>query len=207
MNAKTYLLGAILATFIFTIMPAQDSSSIQNSLSSQNQQVATQFTITKNNGLTEFIVVNCKEKAKEDLYQKTTEWINKTYNKPGEVIKASVYNNYIRFQGVSKDKYCWTNLMSFCNDIRYEIEVSFKDGKYKFEILELEHYAVTGASGHRVWSKVNYKDSWTHFKKDGEVRKMYVDNIKNIAGYFNNLNNDLYDYIYNQNEAAKQNDW
>ena len=83
----------------------------------------------------------------------------------------------------------------------------FKDGKYKFEVLNLEHYHVTGASGIRSWYKVDYKDSWTHFKKDGEVRKMYVDNIVQITSFFNGLSKNLYDYIYNQNETAKSNDW
>ena len=103
------------------------------------------FTITKAEGLRPFIIVKTENKTKEELYKKTIEWINKNYNKPSEVIKAQVENDYIRFQGVSKDKYCWTNMMSFCNDIRYEIEISFKDGKYKFEVLNLEHYHVTGA--------------------------------------------------------------
>ena len=165
------------------------------------------FTITKAEGLSPFIIVKTENKTKEELYKKTIEWINKNYNEPSEVIKAQVENDYIRFQGVSKDKYCWTNMMSFCNDIRYEIEISFKDGKYKFEVLNLEHYHVTGASGIRSWYKVDYKDSWTHFKKDGEVRKMYVDNIVQITSFFNGLSKNLYDYIYNQNETAKSNDW
>lgn len=203
MNTKIYVLGAMFATTIFSTAFAQDTTSTQ----SQNGQPATEFVITKDAGLTDFVVVNCEGKTKEELYKKAMEWINKTYNKPSEVIKAQVENDYIRFQGVSKDKYCWTNLMSFCNDIRYEVEVSFKDGKYKFAVLGLENYHVTGASGIRRWDKVDYKDSWTHFKKDGEVRKMYADNITQIAGYFNDLSKDLYDYIYNQNAAAKQNDW
>ena len=141
------------------------------------------------------------------VYKKTIEWINKSYNKPSEVIKAQVENDYIRFQGVSKEKYCWDALVTFCNDIRYEVEISFKDGKYKFEVLSLEDYHVTGASGLRVWGRINYKDSWTHFKNTGEVRKMYADNIKQITAFFDELSKNLYDYIYNQNETAKSNDW
>ena len=167
----------------------------------------TQFTITKAEGLSPFIVVKTEGKTKEELYKKTIEWINKNYNKPSEVIKAQVENDYIRFQGVSKEKYCWDALVTFCNDIRYEVEVSFKDGKYKFEVLSLEDYHVTGASGLRVWGRINYKDSWTHFKNTGEVRKMYAKNIKEITSFFDELSKNLYDYIYNQNDTAKSNDW
>ncbi len=166
----------------------------------------TQFTITKAEGLSPFIVVKAEGKTKEELYKKTIEWINKSYNKPSEVIKAQVENDYIRFQGVSKDKYCFTNIFTMCSDIRYEIEVSFKDGKYKFEVLKLEDY-YKDTKGFGSWSEVKYKDSWTHFKNTGEVRKMYADNVKQITAFFDELSKNLYDYIYNQNETAKSNDW
>ena len=55
----------------------------------------TQFTITKAEGLSPFIVVKTEGKTKEELYKKTIEWINKSYNKPSEVIKAQVENDYI----------------------------------------------------------------------------------------------------------------
>lgn len=204
MNQKIYLLIILLGITLISNKVSAQESAIQQS---QNFQSTTEFVITKDAGLTDFIVVYCDGKNKEELYKKTVEWISKNYNVPSEVIKAQVENDYIRFQGISKGKYCWTNLMTMCNDLRYEIEVSFKDGKYKLAVLGLEHNQVTGASGFRKWNKIDYKDSWTHFKKDGEVRKMYADNVKNIAGFFNGVSKELYDYIYNQNETAKSNEW
>ena len=194
--------------FIFLVATALTSSILfgQDTTPAQTPP-PTNFTITKDVGLSPFIIVKNEGKTKEELYKKTIEWINKSYNKPSEVIKEQVENDYIRFQGVSKEKYCWDALVTFCNDIRYEVEISFKDGKYKFEVLSLEDYHVTGASGLRVWGKINYKDSWTHFKKDGEVRKMYAKNVQQITAFFDGLNKELYDYIYNQNETAKSNDW
>lgn len=53
------------------------------------------------------------------------------------------------------------------------------------------------------WGELNFINSWRHFKKDGEVRKIYLDAIKNVSGYFNDLSKNLYDYIYNLNETAK----
>ena len=194
--------------FIFLVATALTSSILfgQDTTPAQTPP-PTNFTITKDVGLSPFIVVKTEGKTKEELYKTTIECINNNYNKPSEVIKAQVENDYIRFQGVSKEKYCWDALVTFCNDIRYEVEVSFKDGKYKFEVLSLEDYHVTGASGLRVWGRINYKDSWTHFKNTGEVRKMYADNIKQITAFFDELSKNLYDYIYNQNDTAKSNDW
>ena len=194
--------------FIFLLATALTSSILFGQDTTPTQTPPpNNFTITKDVGLSPFIIVKTEGKTKEELYKNTIEWINKSYNKPSEVIKAQVENDYIRFQGVSKEKYCWDALVTFCNDIRYEVEISFKDGKYKFEVLSLEDYHVTGASGLRVWGKINYKDSWTHFKKDGEVRKMYAKNVQQITAFFDGLNKELYDYIYNQNETAKSNDW
>ena len=165
----------------------------------------TKYEITKD-GFTDFTVISVEGKTKEEIYKKTIEWISKTYNSPKDVIKAEVENDYIRFQGVSKEKYCWDALVTFCNDIRYEVEVWFKDGKYKFEVLKLEDY-YKDTKGFGSWSEVKYKDSWTHFKNTGEVRKMYADNVKQITAFFDELSKNLYDYIYNQNESAKSNDW
>lgn len=201
MNAKIYIFGVMLSTALFTTNYAQ------NTTSTQNGEPTTKFTITKDKGLSEFIVVNCEGKTKEELYKKAVEWINKTYNKPSEVIKAQVENDYIRFQGVSAEQvYCSNNMVKVCSNIRYNIEISFKDGKYKFAVLGLEKNT-PDLNGNRNFSELNFVNSWTHFKKDGEVRNMYKDAIIQVAGYFDNLSKNLYDYVYNKNETAKQNDW
>lgn len=172
-----------------------------------------QFTITKAEGLSPFIVVKTEGKTKEELYKKTIEWINKNYNKPSEVIKAQVENDYIRFQGIEKDLFCWDALKTFCSDIRYEIEISFKDGKYKFSVLRLEQYMKKYSSDYTRtiggnWEELDLvkKSNW-FYKKDGNMRGMYKDHLPKIPLYFNNLNKSLYDYLYNQNETAKSNDW
>lgn len=207
MKSKTYLIGLLIYAATFNILSAQDTTPAQTPSPAQSSQPATEFVITKDKGLTDFIVVNCEGKTKEELYKKTVEWVNKNYNKPSEVIKAQVENDYIRFQGVSAEQvYCSNNMVKVCSNIRYNIEISFKDGKYKFAVLGLEKNT-PDLNGNRTFSELNFVNSWTHFKKDGEVRNMYKDAIVQVAGYFNNLIRDLHDYIYNQNKSAKQNDW
>lgn len=199
----TFNITLFVSLFIFNMTSAQETTSTPPASQSQ---LAKEFSINKDEGLTDYIIINCEGKTKEELYKKTIEWINKNYNKPSEVIKAQVENDYIRFQGVSKNEYCFHNMLTVCSDIKYEIEVSFKDGKYKFDVLELSN-SYQGSYGITKWSELNFANSWTHFKKDGEVRKMYSETLPRISGYFNNLNKSLYDYIYNKNETAKSNDW
>lgn len=157
--------------------------------------------------MTDFIVIPCEGKAREELYKKIVEWINKTYNKPNEVIKAQVENDYIRFQGLESKGYCRKPMVLICEDIRYEIEISVKDGKYKFDVVKLES-AETNKYGNIIgWSEITFKKGWMNFKSNGEVRDQYKDTMPKIARYINSLNQSLHDYIYNQNQTAKQNDW
>ena len=186
--------------FLFgqTATPQQEASS---------NEVATEFTVNKEQQLTDFLIIPCEGKTKEELYKKTIEWISKTYNKPSEVIKAQVENDYIRFQGISKKEYCTKPMVLICEDLRYEIEISVKDGKYKFDIVNLES-AETNKYGNIIsWSDVTFKKGWMKFKNNGEVRDQYKDTMPKIARYINSLNQSLYDYIYNKSETAKQNDW
>ena len=170
-------------------------------------ELATEFIVNKEQQLTDFLIIPCEGKTKEELYKKTIEWISKTYNKPSEVIKSQVENDYIRFQGIETKGYCRNPMVLICENLRYEIEISVKDGKYKFDVVNLEG-AETSKYGNIIgWSSIIFKKSWIYFKNNGEVRDQYKDTMPKIAKYINTLNQSLHDYIYNQNETAKSNDW
>ena len=202
--------------FIFLLSATLTSTVLFGQDATANQEAPpTEFSVNKEQQLTDFIIVPCEGKTKEEHYKKTIEWINQTYNKPSEVIKAQVENDYIRFQGISKNEYCRKPMVLICEDLRYEIEVSVKDGKYKFDVVSLESaitdkkYDLTGLASSRTtgWSNAEIKKGWTNFKSNGEVRDQYKDTMPKVARYINSLNKSLHDYILNQNETAKSNDW
>lgn len=193
------LTTSLFSTFAF----GQDATPQQTATPSEN---ATEFTVNKEQQLTDFIVVPCEGKTKEELYKKVVEWISKTYNKPSEVIKAQVENDYIRFQGVETKGYCRNPMVEICEDMQYEIEVSVKDGKYKFDVINLQ-YGSPDKYGRLNWSNIVFKKGWMQFKSNGEVRDQYKDTMPKIARYINSLSKSLNDYILNQNETAKQNNW
>lgn len=179
---------------------------ISTSIFGQEAQ-PTEFSVNKEQQLTDFIVVTSEGNTKEELYKKTIEWINKTYNKPNEVIISQVENDYIRFQGISKKEYCRKPMVEICEDLRYEIEVSVKDGRYKFDVVKLES-AETSKYGNVIgWNEIVFKKSWMMFKNNGEVRDQYKDTMPKIANHINTLQKSLYDYIHNKNDTAKQNNW
>ncbi len=195
----------LFSTALFsTYVSGQDVATQQIATPNEN---ATEFTVSKEQQLTDFLIIPSEGKTKEELYKKVVEWISKTYNQPSEVIKAQVENDYIRFQGVETKGYCVNPMIEICEDMQYEIEISVKDGKYKFDVVKLES-AITNKYGRVTgWSEIVFKKGWMNFKSNGEIRNQYKETMPKIARYINGLSKSLNDYIQNKNDAAKQNDW
>lgn len=153
----------------------------------------------KKEGLTDYVVTNVNGTAAE-LFSKTVNWIKENYKNPNEVIKMTIENEKLRFQGLKEDFYCVKGGGSvMCSNAIYTIEVSFKDGKYRFDPIELVLRTKNGAS-----SDINLNDFSVYFEKDGSINKR----TKDVPGYFENLfnglNESLKNYIENQ---TKKSDW
>ncbi len=199
MKRKTYTLCTLLFLAFSNNLFSQDATPDQT-------PPPKEFSVNKEQQLTDFIVIPCEGKTKEELYKKVIEWISKTYNKPSEVIKAQIENDYVRFQGIETKGYCRNPMVLMCEDMRYEIEISVKEGKYKFDIIQLQS-GYSDKYGRLSWSNLEIKKGWMHFKSNGEVRDQYKDTMPKIARSINSLNQNLFDYIFNQKDTAKQNDW
>ena len=86
-------------------------------------------------------------------------------------------------------------------DAKYQIEISFKDGKYKFDVLEIEQFAAN------QWSVLNLTDLSVYYKKNGNIKNMYTCFPESLTSYFNNLNSSLDAYLSNNKERVKNDDW
>lgn len=135
---------------------------------------------------TKFTVIPCEGKTKEEIYKKVNEWINKTYDSPKDVIKGQVENDYIRFQGTTKTLLCPGGK---CNDARYQIELSVKDGKYKFEVISIEQYL----EGYG-WQPAILGGTSGYYK-NGKIKNMFKNYPTDIPKYFNTLNKSLEDFV------------
>lgn len=169
---------------------------------------STEFTLTKD-GFTDYIVIDAPGKSANTLYDKTLEWINKTYNNPREVIKADIKNDYVRFEGIKSNLYCYSPIgLPVCYDVKYQIEVSFKDNKYKFDIAQLDEYVKPSQYSSGGWRDLMPGNSTVLFyKKDGSVKGGYKNYIQSIPDYFNTLHKSLSDYINNTGTQAEKKDW
>jgi hypothetical protein len=156
----------------------------------------TEFKFSKE-GITDFIVTNVDTSAK-DLFAKTTTWI-KENNKNLDAIKSTIENEKIVFQGYKENFSCTkaggTNI---CSNANYTIEITFKDGKYKFDLLDMELIGANGKS-----SKPNLNDFSEYYDKDGNLKKYMGDIPATYEIFFNGLNKNLVTYIEKKLKSEK----
>jgi len=163
-----------------------------------------EFVFTKD-GLTDYVVTPAPGKTQNELYKKALEWVSYFFKVPGEVIKANVENDYIRIEGSSKDLICYSYMGKRCGDTKYEIEISFKDGKYKFDVLSISEF--NNISKSTSWTNFEINNTASYFDKKGEVKSSYKFIIKTVPEYFNSINLNLKDFLTGEVVASKKNDW
>lgn len=155
----------------------------------------TEFTFSSEKGMTDYIVTKVENKSSAEIYNKIIEWIKVTYKNPDKVILSTIENEYIRFEGIS--------LISNIN-CKYQIEISIKEGRYKFDLIGLDVYVDANQMGIPVgWSELKAVNFITNspkesiepmFKKDGSF-KGWCKYTPDFPIYFNGLNKSVNDYI------------
>ena len=156
---------------------------------------------------TDFVVVKIDSLNKEKLFKRTLNWIKETYKNPNEVIKMTIENEKIRINGYKENLYCYdTFLGGSCYYGTYSIEISFKDGRYRFDPTYLEYripadkYNPAGLNVPVELTQFDYM-----YNNDGELRKLYKFMPAILEDTFNDLNLNLYKYILSQ--GKEKNDW
>lgn len=157
-------------------------------------------------GLTDYVVVETSAIGQAEMYLKAKNWVKDTFFDPAEVLKADFLDDKIRIEGVTPDAFCGKIMgMTSCSDAKYQIEISFKDGKYKFDPIELSFPSTSTQYGYMA-NVIPLKDGSNYYKKSGKVRNKYSENI--IASFelvFNSLNTSLKNYLSSEPKAKE--DW
>lgn len=165
------------------------------------------FEFTKEKGLSEYVITQIPDKTASEIYIKVNEWLQKTYKNPDYVLKGSVVNDYVRFEGVSEEVMCQNpdnKLIFNCIKIKYEIEIYVKDGRYKFSVINLNYYRPQiGNYSSAGWFKLEQTDP-TIYNKKGELKGVYKQ-LVNLPPFFDGLNTSLKEYILNGSSAKSEN--
>jgi hypothetical protein len=133
------------------------------------------------------IVVNTDSLKANDMYKKALNWVQENYKNPDKVLKAKIENEKIRIDGYASNAWWYKSLgMKMSYNMEYTIEISFKDGKYKFEYIVGQFYADT----QRFLG--SYK---TFYKSSGEIKSVYSDAVPSLEETMNNLSLSFYNYL------------
>ena len=144
-------------------------------------------------GLTDFIVTTYDSPAK-DLYKRALDWTkeNKEYK-----VMSSVENEKIAFQGVKENFLCSkAGGTTVCSNATYTIEITFKEGKYKFAVTDIVLKDINGKV-----AKPNLDNFSEYYDKDGNVKKYLSDAPASYEGLFNGLNKSLVTYMDKKKKA------
>ena len=159
-----------------------------------------EFSFTKD-GITDFVVTNIDNKTQSELYKKTIDWVDVTFKNPKEVIKAQIENDYIRIEGFSKELLCFNSMGKAFYDANYVIEISFKDGKYKFDLVSITLLNTKSEPN------IELKNMNEYYKENGNIRGTYKYFPEIIPMYFNSLNLSLRDFLISNSIPSKKNNW
>jgi hypothetical protein len=152
-----------------------------------------------------FIVVDVDSVEQSELFKKTVNWIKETYKNPDEVIKTTIGNEKIRFEGYTDVLFCVNSLgAKFCYSGLYTIEVEFKDNKFKLTPLSLEYKMPNSAGG---MMPIDLNDGAIYYNKKGVVRNYYKTVPNSIDSHFNDLNMNLTEYLKTGQEENVDDGW
>ena len=158
----------------------------------------TEFKFTKD-GITDYLVIQVPNKTASELYQQTINWINTYYKNPEKVIKAKIENDYIRIEGFAPSLIVYNVLGKTRYDGLYQIEISFQDGKYKFDIISVD-LLNTKSNPH-----MTLVDMSEYYKPDGKLKNLYKYYPESFTVFFNNLNTELKLYLSEDKNQTKKN--
>lgn len=155
----------------------------------------TEFKFSKE-GLTDFIVVTYDASAK-DSFNRTLAWV-KENTKKGYKVTSSVENEKMTIEGGKENFICskagGTNV---CTYATFTVEISFKDGKYKFEAIGL--IEKPNNSANTIVHSLN--DFSEYYDKDGSLKKYKDDVPAAYESLFNGLSKDLVIFMDKKKKA------
>ena len=157
----------------------------------------------KREGFTKYVVVKFDSIKKDKLYNLTLNLIKEHYDTPSKVIKAEIENKKIRVGALKKNLFKEKIMGTRYFDATYSFEISFRDGKYKFEPLYLSRYIATSND----WLLIS-QGEFAHefYNSKGKIKKSFKYFPTNSENLFNNLNISLYNYIL-ENKTIENDDW
>lgn len=116
-----------------------------------------------------YVIIEIEGLDAQTLYNKTLQYIKETMKNPGFSLKASTTSEYIRYS-ISRHnfvKYMYSGIYAMWFTANYDIELRFKDGKIKYQIVDFTLY--DSKSNQSLYIK-GPLFSYSIYKNNGELR-------------------------------------
>lgn len=86
-----------------------------------------------------YLILNFEGKTAKELYDKSVEYVIKSYKNPDEVLKGKIESEYLRYDTYMPNILYIRNmgLKQYFN-ATFSVVLNFKDGKIKYEITDLD---------------------------------------------------------------------
>lgn len=156
-------------------------------------------------GLTpEYLVVEIENKTQKEIYTKSLNWIKENYKNPDKVIKTTIENEKIRFEGVEMDLMCHSALgMKYCYNTTYVIEIEFREGKYKFTPLSIIYRIPASQYSSSITESIDFTNGEDYYNRKGKLRSRTKSVPESVELLLNGLNISLNEYILKDNSSEK----
>jgi hypothetical protein len=164
----------------------------------------TEFTFDSERGMTDFVITPVEGKTAPEIYKKIIQWIKVTYKNPDKVILSTIENEYVRFEGSSDNFYAMNPISKIYVPVKYEIEISIKDGKYKFDYIGMTIIENGTKIPYFSAKSKEELEPYPIFKKDGSLKSTYK-YFTEVPVYLNNLNKKLSESI--KSNSNKTDGW
>jgi hypothetical protein len=154
-----------------------------------------------------FVVIKVDSVSAKDLYARSYFYIEHNWKNPDFANSGKVEGEFLHINTYAKNVCSSKAGLGMKNpiDIKYSLNLDFKDGKIKYEIIDLE---MTGHSSNGT-PFIYYLVSpggmvWAMYGKDGEIKGSQESAREQLETYFNTQ---LADYVKAVSSAAKKEDF
>lgn len=114
-----------------------------------------------------FLVIEVENISANKLYENALKFVIETYKNPEFVIKGKIENEYLRFVTKNNPFSFYNKIGRMTANINYSIELRFKDGKVRYEIIELN---MPVAEPRNLTFKGSIWSGYPIFNDKGEIR-------------------------------------
>lgn len=149
-----------------------------------------------------YLVLSFEGKTAKQLYDKAFRYMNETQNNPDASTRSNIQSEYLRYKTLIIDGIRYKQgYLKLAINIEYQVDLKFKDGKIKYELLNIKmpardnNYSLVFSAGKLDGYYIVYDNKGKLYKKEAK------DDLETL---FNSRVKDFIDYI---NKDESNDDW